>query len=90
MDNKDLHATLKQLHGELQQTQTVDAESRELLNRLMQEIQAVLDDSGAESKQKYEPITERLQEAVEHLEDSHPQLTLTVGRVLDNLAAIGL
>jgi ElaB/YqjD/DUF883 family membrane-anchored ribosome-binding protein len=90
MNNPDLRETLEQLHGELQQTKAVDASSRELLKHLMKDIQDVLDDSSADSQKKYEPLTRRLQESVAHLEDSHPRLTLTIGRVLDNLAAIGL
>ncbi len=90
MNNQPLRESLEQLHRELEQTQSLDADSRERLRHLMKEIQSVLDESGDVPAHRYESLAKRLRETVDHFEDAHPRLTLTIGQVLDNLAAIGL
>ena len=86
----ELHETLHKLHGELQQTKPVDAKSRDLLHHLMNDIKAVLDQPGNPHPEQYHSLRGRLEATLEHVEEDHPQLTLAIGAVLDNLAAIGL
>lgn len=90
MDNPQLRETLEELHAELERTRSVDEESRQKLQHLMNDIQAILDTSGEVPAHHYESLGDRLRESLEHFEDSHPRLTLSIGKVLDNLAAIGL
>ena len=85
MDPSQLHQSLQQLHFELEQTQTLDDESRQLLEHLQRDIQAVLKESNAATRNS---LGDRLNEVVTHFEDSHPGLTLTLKQVLDNLAQI--
>jgi hypothetical protein len=85
MDSQQLHQSLQQLHTELDQTQTLDDESRQLLEQLQHDIQSVLKESNATTHQS---LSDQLSAAVAHFEDSHPELTLTLKQVLDNLAQI--
>ncbi len=83
MDPSQLHQTLTQLHAELEQTQVLDDESRQLLAHLQSDIQAALKEP---SPTTHKSLHDRLSAAVVHFEDSYPDLTLTLKQVLDNLA----
>ena len=89
MNNETLREQLEQLHGELSQTETVDARQRELLKTLESDIQELL---GREQNQPhhYSGLGRRLNEAVAHLEASHPQVTLLMRRAIDSLAYLGV
>jgi len=89
MNNETLREQLEQLHGELTQTETVDARQRELLKTLESDIQELL---GREQNQPhhYRGLGARLSEAVAQLEASHPQITLLMRRAIDSLAYLGV
>ncbi len=89
MNNETVRELLEQLHGELNQTETVDEHQRELLRTLENDIQELL---GREQNQPhhYRGLGERLSEAVAQLEASHPQVTLLMRRVIDSLAYLGV
>jgi hypothetical protein len=89
MNNENLREQLEHLHGELSQTETVDARQRELLKTLENDIQELL---GREQNQPhhYRGLGERLNEAVAQLEASHPQVTLLMRRAIDSLAYLGV
>ena len=85
MDSRQLRQELEQLHAELERTEIVDAESRQLLEHLQNDIQAVLKHSDAAN---HASLVKRLNAVVSQFEESHPSLTLTIKQVLDNLASI--
>ena len=85
MDPTQLQQTLLQLHAELEQTQAIDDDSRQLLEHLQSDIQTVLKEPTPTTRKS---LGDRLTAAVVHFEDSHPELTLTLKQVLDNLAQI--
>ena len=85
MDLSQLHQTLTQLHTELEQTQAIDDESRQLLEHLQSDIQAALKEP---SPTTHKSLRNRLSASVVHFEDSYPDLTLALKQVLDNLAQI--
>lgn len=85
MDQSQLRQTLEQLHAELENTPVVDDESRELLQHLRDDIQAVLKEPTASSRAS---LRERLDVAAEHFEDSHPDLTMNIKQVIDHLAQV--
>ena len=89
MDNETLRAQLEQLHGELGQTETVDERQRELLQTLENDIQELL---GREQNEPhhYRSLRARLNEAVAHLEASHPQISLLMRHAIDSLAYLGV
>ncbi len=80
-----LQETLERLHAELEQTHTLDQESRQLLLHLQGDIQAILEQPGAASSAS---LQARLNAAVARLEDANPDLTLVIKDVLDHLAEV--
>lgn len=84
-DKPQLRRALEQLHAELEQTRTMDPESRQLLLHLQADIQAALTEPSAAANAT---LGRRLDVAVAHFEESHPDLTLTIKQVLDNLACV--
>ncbi len=90
MDPQQLRAMLEQLHAEIGNAQSVDEGERELLKHLMADIQTVLARSGEGAPPQYQPLIQRLGEAVKQYEASHPTLTLLMGRVLDTLSNAGV
>ena len=87
---EELHERLQRLHGELGQVEITDDASRAIIQNLQSGIQTVLDPTVEIQPHHYHSLREQLQDAVEHFEDTHAELTLNIGEVLNDLAAIGL
>ena len=83
----ELERRLSELHAELERTQSVDPESRELLEHVRRDIETVLERSDEPGRRS---LRGRLEAAIEHFETSHPVLTATMGRVMDQLANLGI
>jgi len=84
-EQNPLHETLQNLHSELQQAQPANDQSRTVIHGLTENVQGAL-----ASPTEHHTLRGQLEDAIEHLETDHPQLTLAIGAVLDNLAAVGL
>ena len=89
MDKQQLHEKLQQLHAELDQVESSGGNQREILQRVASEIQDLLarQEEGAEH---YRDLGERLKEAVAQLEASHPEATLRIRQMIDQLAYMGI
>lgn len=85
MDEQKLRDTITELHTQLEQAQSVDPATRDLIRHLSNDLQAVLRDT---SPQRYSGLGKRLTDSIQRLETSHPNLVLTIGRVLDHLAQV--
>jgi hypothetical protein len=83
----ELERQLEDLHAELARTQSLDPKSRELLADVQRDIESALARS-----QEPAPTTlrGRLEAAIAHFETTHPVLTATMGRVMDQLANMGI
>jgi hypothetical protein len=90
MEQQQLHERLKQLHAELQQVGAVDEESRALLQKIEDDIQAVLTLKAGEHPHRYRRFGEGLRAGIERFEASHPDLALTMGQLADMLAKMGI
>lgn len=88
MDKQQLHEKLQQLHAELDQVECSDHQ-REILQKVASDIQVLLarQDEGAEH---YRDLGERLKEAVAQLEAFHPEATLRIRQMIDQLAYLGI
>jgi hypothetical protein len=81
---EDLH---RQIHAELEETELLDDEKRKLLLHLQADIAAALE----QCEEEQEPsLVERLNEAVDEFEISHPALTTAIGHVMDILSRSGV
>ena len=88
MSERHLREMLEQLHAELQNSGDIDENSRELLREVMDDIRTIVEPGAAAPRP--EPLGQRLREAVDAFEESHPALTEAVGRVVDALAKMGI
>lgn len=86
MDTQKLHDLLHQLQNELKDTETLDEQGVQLLKDLDEDIQALLERTGAPE----ESFAERLENAVYAFEATHPTLTAAISRVLDSLSGAGI
>ena len=88
MEKQRLQELLVQLHEELEQTETVDERTGEVLADLKKDISRLVhEDTVMEEEQ--EGLAERLGDAVDHFEEDHPKLSMVIQHVLDSLARMG-
>jgi hypothetical protein len=85
-----LRELLEELHGELEQDDSVGEQPRELLRTVMVDIQERLDRDSDEVPDWPSSLGDRLRDSLEHFGESHPRVTSTVGRVIDALSNMGI
>ena len=90
MERQELTAKLAQLHTELSRTDKVDPESLRLLRELTTDIGRLLDQKNVGETEDAEGVTRGLRDLLLKFEAEHPELSLTVGKLADALAAIGI
>jgi hypothetical protein len=83
----ELKRRLLELHAELARIGALDDDSRELLEDVRRDIEAALAREGDAGEPS---LRDRLEAAIRHFEASHPVLTATMGRVIDQLANMGI
>jgi len=88
MTDKNLTELLEQLHHELDGTQAVDEEGREMLRALNADIQELL--KRSEGGQTNDSVLERLQDTMDHFEATHPALTSTLSNIMNILNNAGI
>jgi ribosomal protein L29 len=89
MNKQQLHEKLEQLHTELNRVESSDSNQREILQKVATDIQELLVQPG-DTTDHYQGFGERLKEAVAQLEASHPEATLRIRQVIDELAYMGI
>jgi hypothetical protein len=89
MDKERLHTTLEQLHGELQQIESVDESEQQILQKLMSDITKLVE-AGDSNQHHVARLDEGLREGIERFEASHPRATMLMGQVIDALSKIGI
>lgn len=86
----DLHEHLHRLHQELDRTSSVDAESRQLLVTLLEDITRVLQQSTDSAGPQQQSLTSRLDALAVQFEADHPALGTAVRQVVDTLGKAGI
>ena len=89
MPDDSLKQTLTRLHAELSRSEALDADTRALLEQVLQDIGSLLETSSQEPHTP-DSLVERLRQAAADFEDSHPALTAVVGEVADVLSRMGI
>ncbi|HYV04063.1 MAG TPA: DUF4404 family protein [Blastocatellia bacterium] len=90
MDKRPVYNTLEQLHRELQRIESVDEDQRQILQKLTSDIKKLLEAHDRDEHLVPDRLGERLREAIERFEASHPRVTMLMGQVIDALANIGI
>ena len=89
MDKQTLRGQLEELHAELQQVESLDANEREMLQNLARDVQEALRRED-DSNEYYSSLGDRLREVIAQVEASHPRVTLLMRQVIDQLAYLGI
>lgn len=90
MTAEQLNSLLKQVHTELEQTDSLDAASRDSLRILMTDIQKLLDQAEGQPVPRDPTLIDRLEVEVLKFELSHPLLTQAISQVVKGLADLGV
>ncbi len=90
MDQRPLRETLEQLHKQLEETESVDEESRQLLQHLIADVQDLMAREGEDISFEDHGIIDHLRLSIEQFEVTHPTLTMTMGHLLDILCQSGV
>ena len=90
MSEESLRTLVAGLRAELAQAHDLDNDAREALHSLAREVEAVLQSPPAGSQAVEPPLSDRLADRVRELEVSHPELSRTVGNIVDTLAFYNL
>lgn len=86
MPHAELIEALRTIHHELENNADLDSAEVEKLKLTVKEIEVAI----ARRDQESLPLGERLNESALHFEETHPQLTLTLGRIADMLQQMGI
>jgi hypothetical protein len=83
-EQEELRRTLTDLRRELAEVGEVDADLEALLSDIRADIEVVMDRATPH------PLRDRLSQAIERFEVTHPTLANAMGAVADQLARIGV
>ena len=92
MTNQSITALARELDRQLQSGQDFDPADRALLEQLRRDIQSILDTppDAAKDMKIHPDILDRLREATNHFETTHPVLTATMAQVSSTLSNMGI
>ena len=89
MDKQHLQGMIEKLHRELASTDSIDDDSRALLQELAQDVEK-LAGSTESSTEKHGTTADQLQNAAVKFESEHPKLSMALGEVIDALGKLGI
>lgn len=89
MENQPLLTMLQELRAELSQTPEVDSDTLARLDTLTDDIRRKIGEQAGTSTPSSEADSNVLNELLLKFEAEHPQLSVSIGRVADALAAMG-
>ena len=90
MSDENLRKLLEQLHDELEHTESMDEKGDELLRHLNADIRDLLKRSGKVKGESDDSMLERLQDAIDHFEVTHPTLTTMLSEMMTILSNAGI
>jgi seryl-tRNA synthetase len=83
-----LKDSLKRLLAEIGEIESVDDQSREKLDRLASSIQLKLD--HPQDARHHQDLIDHLNDAIDHFEVSHPELTASMNTIMMTLGNLGI
>ncbi len=90
MDDPELHSLMERLHAEVERSDKVDDEERELLRHLTADIQALLARSEGGQAVVESTVVKRVEDTIDQYEVTHPDLTLLLTKLLSILNNAGI
>ena len=89
MADQSLRELLEKVHYELEHTEVTDDAGRERLRHLEADIRDLLARSEGQTETD-ESMLERLQDSIDHLESTHPELTMMLSQMMTILSNAGI
>ena len=89
MEDNELRKLLEQVHNEIERTPAIDENSQALLSDLDNDIRALLSRSRIHSKTQQKTIR-RIEDTIDRLEVTHPNLTTMLSELLATLSNSGI
>jgi chromosome segregation ATPase len=90
MSKQDLEQKLQELQSQLQQIELVDENKRQTIEKLMVDIQELLEQEEEKGTQKHKRLSEGLRESIIQFEATHPTATMLMGQTIDILVQMGI
>jgi hypothetical protein len=92
MEKERLQQLISRLHEELSSSESVDEQSRALLQKLTQDIEQLADSSETtgEPATSHTEATSQLEAVALKFEADHPKLSMALGELADALGKIGI
>lgn len=89
MTDQNLRDLLEKVQNELKHVEATDEAGREKLRHLDADIRDLMQRSDEEMETD-EPLLERLQETIEHFEETYPRFTMTLSQMMTILSNAGI
>ena len=89
MNDQNLREQLERLQSELEKTEVTDEAGRERIRHLQADIRTLLERSDDEIDTD-DSMLERFEESIEHFQETHPQLTMTISQMMTILSNAGI
>jgi len=89
MPRRKLNQSLERLKSELSDAEALPDSERQRLETLVGDVIRAAEGEADEGHEG-DSISDRLQEARERFEESHPNVTLAIGAVADALSRLGI
>lgn len=87
MANEERRKLLEEFRNQVAETENLDEKGRALLLSLDKEIARLTEDEAEDTP---DTVLEQLQESIEHFQDTHPSLTMTLSQMLTALSNAGI
>ena len=87
MANEERRKVLEEFRNQVAATENLDEKGRTLLQSLNAEIDRLSEDEAGDTP---DTVLEQLQESIEHFQDTHPSLTMTLSQMLTALSNAGI
>ena len=89
MAREKLQRLIASLHEELGSAESVDDESRVMLQQLIHDLQNLAEDE-APSEESQESASGQLENAALKFESDHPKVSMILGEIMDTLGKLGI
>ncbi len=90
MGNKQFRQTLEELHQRLLEADSLDEETRQLLEHVDSDIQQILKKDVDQPTDTHRSLNSQLDEAVGAIESEYPNLADAMRQIMNTLANMGI
>lgn len=90
MVKQNLKQLIDNIHGLLQDEKSIDRESRASLQKLMEDIRNILENSDLDNQDKHKSLIEELTSMARKFEATHPKVSESINILVNGLSNFGL